>query len=91
MCEAAKWVIVSKNDVSRDDSKLVFQTTGIGLCDSSATSFFLDLSRQDWRGIHVSGQLEDYEGLGCFVFYKYHFHGVNVTMMFREGRRNRSG
>lgn len=45
MCEAAKWVIVSKNDVSQDDSKLVFQTTGIRLCDSSSTSFFLDLSR----------------------------------------------
>jgi hypothetical protein len=24
MCGAAKWVIVSKNDVSQDDSKLVF-------------------------------------------------------------------
>lgn len=45
MCEAAKWVIVSKNDVSQDDSKLVFQTTGIHLCDGSNTFFFLNLSR----------------------------------------------
>ena len=41
MCEAAKWVIVSRNDVSQDDSKLLFQTTGIHFCDCSGTSFFL--------------------------------------------------
>lgn len=45
MCEAAKWVIVSKNDVSQDDSRRVFQTTGIHLCDCSDTFFFLDSSR----------------------------------------------
>ena len=41
MCEAAKRVIVSKNDVSQDDSKLVFQTIGIHFCDCSRTSFLI--------------------------------------------------
>lgn len=25
-----------------------------------------------------------------FIFYEYHFHLVNVTIIFREGTRNRS-
>jgi hypothetical protein len=54
MCGAAKWVIVSKNDVSQDDSKLAFQTTGVYMCSRASPCFRLDLLEQAWGVIHMS-------------------------------------
>lgn len=53
MCGAAKWVIVSKNDVSQDDSNLAFQTTGVYMCFCASTCFLLDLLEQAWGVIHM--------------------------------------
>lgn len=54
MCGAAKWVIVSKNDVSQDDSKLAFQATGGYMHFCASTFFLLDLFAQGRGVIHLS-------------------------------------
>lgn len=41
MCGAAKWVIVSKSDVSQDDSKLAVQTTAFPCASVPALASFL--------------------------------------------------
>lgn len=47
MGEAAKWAMVSKNVMFRDDSKLTFQTTGVYMRSCASAFFLLDLFEQD--------------------------------------------
>lgn len=54
MCGTAKRVIVSKNDVSQDDSKLALQTTSTQLCSCASACFLPGLFEQDWGVTHLS-------------------------------------